>query len=213
MADIEAIPTPDGPPTPAPTTPAATPAPEKTFTQAELEQHIADRLKRERDKYKDYPDLKAAADELAKIKESQLSETEKLQKRLAELEQARAAAETQARETLIKSAIVAAAARLNFVDPEDAYSLVNKAAVEFENGQPANVEKLVKDLAESRKYLIKSSNPALATFNPSGNGGPVAETDAQKRARIYGGGGSIFDANRAEQRGGGVFWPKGKPEQ
>ena len=87
----------NGTPTPEqPTTPATTPAPEKTFTQTELNQLIADRLKRERDKHADYDQLKAAADELAKIKESQLSETEKLTRRLADLEAAKAQAETRA---------------------------------------------------------------------------------------------------------------------
>lgn len=201
----------NGTPTPEqPTTPATTPAPEKTFTQTELNQLIADRLKRERDKHADYDQLKAAADELAKIKESQLSETEKLTRRLADLEAAKAQAETRARETLIESAIVSAAARLNFNDPSDAYQLVNKAAIEFdENGKPKNADELVKVLAESRKYLIKSNNPALSAFNPSGTGGPQAETDAQRRARIYGGGGSYLDAGRAEQSGGGVVIPKG----
>lgn len=60
--------------------------PEKTFTQAELEAIIADRLKREREKYKDYADLKKAAEEYQKLKESQMSEAEKLQAKAAEYE-------------------------------------------------------------------------------------------------------------------------------
>lgn len=216
MAD-EVPTTPNGTTPPEPTTPPAPQAPaqpEKTFTQAELDKLITERLKREREKHADYDQLKAAAEELAKIKESQLSETEKLQKRLAELEQAKAQAETQARETRIKSAIVAAAARLNFNDPIDAYQLVNRALIEFDDaGEPKNADTLVKELAESRKYLIKSSNPALATFNPAGGGNGVTETDAQRRARLYSGGGQqFFDPGRAAQQGGGLVWPKGKPE-
>lgn len=59
---------------------------EKTFTQAELEAVLADRLRREREKYKDYADLKKMAEEYKKLKESQMSETEKLQAKLAEYE-------------------------------------------------------------------------------------------------------------------------------
>ena len=58
----------------------------KTFTQAELEAVLADRLRREREKYKDYADLKKAAEEYQKIKEAQMSEQEKLQAKLAEYE-------------------------------------------------------------------------------------------------------------------------------
>lgn len=213
--------TPDGTPTPpnnegrpeTPTAPAATPAPEKTFTQAELDKLISERLKREREKHADYDQLKAAADELAKIKESQLSETEKLTKKLAELEAAKTQAETRARETLIRSAVISEAAKLNFNDPQDAYRLIDVATLTIaDSGKVDGVAEAVKTLAESRKYLLKSSNPALSTFNPASSGDGVKETDAQRRTRIYGGGGSFFDAGRAEQQGGGVWWPKGKPE-
>lgn len=57
---------------------------ERTLTQAEVDQIIADRLKRERDKYKDYSDLKQKASELDKLQEAQKSETQKLNDQLAE---------------------------------------------------------------------------------------------------------------------------------
>lgn len=60
--------------------------PGKTFTQEELDRIIAERLSREREKYKDYADLKKAAEEYQKLKESQMSEQEKLQAKLAEME-------------------------------------------------------------------------------------------------------------------------------
>jgi|SRR3990172_7856475 len=214
MADditLPTAPTPEVPPTP----PAAQPpAPEKTFTQAELDAIVRDRLKREKEKFADYDQLKTAATKLAEIEQSQLSETEKLTRKLAELETAKTQAETRARETLIRSKVISEAARLNFNDPEDAYNFIKITEIEFaDNGEPKNVAELVKVLAESRKYLIKSTNPALAIFNPAGGGNAPQETDAQKRARIYGGGGNFFDPSRATEMGGGVFWPKGKPEE
>ncbi|MBI2954239.1 MAG: hypothetical protein HYY30_07995 [Chloroflexi bacterium] len=57
----------------------------KTFTQAELDAIIQDRLGRERDKYKDYDSLKAAATELEKIKQGQMAEQQKLQAQLDQL--------------------------------------------------------------------------------------------------------------------------------
>jgi len=77
--------------------------PEKTFTQAELEAIIADRLKREREKYKDYAELKKAAEEYQKLKESQMSETEKLQARLAEYERILLEKEREAAEARLES--------------------------------------------------------------------------------------------------------------
>lgn len=61
-------------------------SPEKTFTQAELEAILAERLRREREKYKDYAELKKMAEEYQKLKEAQMSETEKLQAKLGEYE-------------------------------------------------------------------------------------------------------------------------------
>ncbi len=58
----------------------------KTFTQEEIDKIIADRLKREREKYKDYEELKKNAAEYQKWKESQMTEAEKLQAKLAEYE-------------------------------------------------------------------------------------------------------------------------------
>jgi len=76
--------------------------PDKTFTQAELEAIIADRLKREREKYKDYSDLKKAAEEYQKLKESQMSEQEKLQAKLAEYERKLLEKEREAAEAKIE---------------------------------------------------------------------------------------------------------------
>ena len=51
--------------------------PERTFTQAELDAIVGDRLKRERAKYADYDEAKAALDELNQLKEASKSELEK----------------------------------------------------------------------------------------------------------------------------------------
>lgn len=68
----------------------------KTFTQAELERIIGDRLARAREQYADYDQLKEAAAELAKIREGEKSELQKIQDELAAEREARAAAETSA---------------------------------------------------------------------------------------------------------------------
>ncbi len=77
--------------------------PEKTFTQAELEAILAERLKREKEKYKDYADLKKAAEEYQKLKEAQMSEAEKLQTKLSEYERQLLEKEREAAEARLES--------------------------------------------------------------------------------------------------------------
>ena len=58
---------------------------EKKFTQADIDAIVEGRLAREKQKYADYEDLKAKADELAKLKDSKKTESEKTAEQLAEL--------------------------------------------------------------------------------------------------------------------------------
>ncbi len=64
-------------------------APDRTFTQAEVDAIISDRLKREREKYADYADLKTRAgqyDEISKAHGETMAQNEALQKQLADLQ-------------------------------------------------------------------------------------------------------------------------------
>jgi len=60
--------------------------PGKTFTQADLDRIVGERLAREREKYADYDQLKAASEDLRKLKEAQMSELDKAKAAAAELE-------------------------------------------------------------------------------------------------------------------------------
>lgn len=60
---------------------------EKTFTQAELDQIISDRLKREREKYQDYESLREKAAKLDQIEEDAKSELQKAQERAEKLQE------------------------------------------------------------------------------------------------------------------------------
>jgi hypothetical protein len=216
-------------PTPAPITGAADPTPapapaEKTFTQADVDRMISERLGRQKQQYADYDSLKAAQAELDQLKAGQLSEQEKLQKQIEKLTQKAAEAEAKALEkerlaqtTLIRSAVVSEAARLGFANPEDAYKLLDAPPAIGEDGKPAGVAEAVAALAQSRPYLLKQGNqlpnriPAQEPFNPAGPPGQQRETDEQKRKRLFNRGAQIFDTADAERRGGGVIWNK-KPE-
>lgn len=79
---------------------AKPPEPAKTFTQDDLDKKIEARLKREREKYADYEDLKKARDELEELKKGQMTEQEKLKAELdkAKKDAAEAAAKSEALE-------------------------------------------------------------------------------------------------------------------
>lgn len=215
-------------PTPATTEPTTQVAPPpaqppqatgKTFTQEEVNRIMNETKKEVRSKFADYEDLKAKAAKLAEIELSQMSEAEKLQKQLEAAQQAIARAEQDrlnaletVKQSTIRSAVVSKAAELNFENPEDAYSLLDKTGLSLNDaGQVEGVEAALKSLAETKKYLIKQQRASLEPFNPAGSGQGLQESNAQRRARIYGSGGSMFDPNFAEQHGGGVVWPKGPP--
>ena len=81
--------------------------PEKTFTQAELDAIVGDRLKRERAKYADYSDLKTKAEEYDRQQEKSKSELQKAQEKSEALQNELNAmkkqnAITQAREKVSK---------------------------------------------------------------------------------------------------------------
>lgn len=69
----------------ASTATAATGA-DKTFTQADIDRIVADRLSRERGKFADYDDLKAKATKFDEFQESQKTDLEKANDRIAALE-------------------------------------------------------------------------------------------------------------------------------
>jgi len=130
---------------------------QKTFTQEELERILSERLKREREKYKDYDELKKAAEELKKIKESQMSEQEKLQMRLAEIEREKLERERELAE--LKTALVKQKVLTELGLP---LSLADRIFGETE-------EEIRQDAEELKKLLGLQANTKVgAPTNPAG---------------------------------------------
>lgn len=69
---------------------------DKTFTQAELDRIVADRLNREKGKYADYEDVKAKASKLDELEAANKSEAEKANARAEAAERKAAQAESEA---------------------------------------------------------------------------------------------------------------------
>ena len=136
--------------------------------------------------------------------EAELSEMDKMQKRLDEITAEKEQALKNAQTVQIKAAIIAKASALNFNDPYDAYALVDQSQFEIDDDGVRGVDEALKELAESKPYMIKKAKSNAGPTNP-GDGAGQGETLEQARQRIYGGGGQkIFDTGWAEQHGGGV---------
>ncbi len=141
--------------------------------------------------------------------EAELSELDRLRKRLSEeqAEREKALAELQA--IRLRSAIVSEAANIGFIDPHDAYTMIDLAEIEIDdNGQVTNAKDLLEGLAKRKPYLLKKTVPALNATNPGQ--ASAGETDDQRRARLYGSGHNIFAPELARQHGGGVVFPEPK---
>lgn len=179
-------------PVPEPEAKPTATAPEKTggktYTEAELEQIVKDRLAREKakaDKAAAEAAEKAAAEEAARQGEwKKLAEAR--EKEAAELK-----AQLAARELADKKRAVATK-----------YGLPDALALRLAGNTDEELEADAKALAE---LMPKTAKPAPGPTNP-GQNASAAETHAQKIARIYGSNVDMFDPREAEKRGGGVIF-------
>ena len=162
----------------------------QTFTQADIDRIVADRLSRERSKFSDYDDLKKQAKRLADIEASQLSETEKRDKRIKELEDQlkeeadnNAAIVAQANQRLINSALIAEATALSFHKPEDAPRFVDMAGLSVDDsGNVTGAKDAIKALAKERVYLVKTAT--APDINGGSNNSDKKPDPGQKLAEL-----------------------------
>lgn len=128
---------------------------------------------------------KLEQEQQAKVNES-LSAEDRYRAELATMQQRLAAAEQASQDRLVRSAVVTAAAKAGFVDPDDAFALVDRGALEIsEDGTVTGLDEAIRAIAKAKPYLVRpktTSSPAAPA------GGPQAPTDAQLRAEMFGGG-------------------------
>jgi hypothetical protein len=145
----------------------------KTFTQAELDAVIADRLKREREKYADFETLKKKATDYDKLTEAQKDELTKAQERATKAEAESARVLAQANERIIMASFVAEAAKQGATHPGDAYALADRSAVTIDaNGNVTGVDKAVEAVVKAGRLPIKTAGnpPDINAANQGGTG-------------------------------------------
>jgi hypothetical protein len=123
----------------------------RTFTQDELDAIVKDRVKRERKMWEQ------------KIKEEKeraaMSEAERLKAEKEEAEKNATAAIERANQRLIRSEVIAQAAKLNIVDPDAAYALMNKEDVKVEDDDTVTgVKKSLEALIKAKPYLVSTTS-------------------------------------------------------
>lgn len=117
-----------------------------------------------RHKAKELDDLKA------QVEAEKLSEKEKLEKKLADVQKAHDDAVRQAQEYKINSEVRIQAAQLGFADPNDAIRLLDLSQIDYdESGTPTNVHALLKDLLKTKAYLAGKAGAAQQTSGGATN--------------------------------------------
>jgi hypothetical protein len=165
------------PDAPAPeSTPPETP--DKTFTQADLDRIVQDRLNRDRAKFADYDDLKAKATKLDELEQANKTELEKVLARAEAAEKRAAEASERANKSAIRSAVISAATSAGAVDPDAVMALIDHNALTIgDDGQVTGAEEAVKGLLESKPYLVGNAHTpaprgAAVEGGPRGSGAP-----------------------------------------
>jgi hypothetical protein len=128
--------------------------------------------------------LKAYQDVEQATKDAQLSEVEKINKQYAELQAQHEELAAQLAESLVRQEVADHVSAFNFVIKASTVAnllLVDFDAIEFTDGKPTNVEKLLEKLAKAEPDLVKvaqeqqkrapmipAMSPERASITPSG---------------------------------------------
>lgn len=126
-------------------------------SQEDFDKRIQERLRRQRSQFPSNEELAALREKAKKadeIEQAQMSELERANTRLAELEAQNAAAAVQRQEALLKAAVMGEATRRQLHDPDAALRLLDHAKVEYDDlGNPTNVADAMDELLKAKPYL------------------------------------------------------------
>jgi len=149
----------------------------RTFTQADVDRIVSERLARERSKYSDYEQLKAKADELDKLREEQASETEKA------LKNARKEAEEQVR-AQFEPQLLRLQAALKHGLPDELGARVLNAAKRLVG---STLEELEADAKEffAAAPIVTEQRPPSFDQGPRGTGSAKTAPTVASGAELY----------------------------
>lgn len=138
-----------------------------TFTQAQLDAIVRDRLARERDKYKGFDDLRRKAEDYDKLQAANQTDLEKAQGEAQKASDRAQAAEARAKTLAIRNAITSESIKQKVIDPDALFAFLkdNDSITVSDDGEVSGVTEAVTALLESKPYLKGTG------FTGSGDGG------------------------------------------
>ena len=141
----------------------------------------------ERNKFKDYNDLKTRAARADELEQAQLTEAEKMEARAIEAEKKVTDAQAQIADAMIASQVKVRASQMGVVDPDAAFVLLDRTNVQYADGAVTGVDDAIASLLEDKPYLRGTNR--TPNINPE-SGQPVQAvrlTDLQlEAARMMG---------------------------
>ena len=156
------------------TTAEQTPATENLQFTSEQQAYI-DRInsrtrRDERNKFKDYNDLKARAARADELEQAQLTGAEKMEARAIEAEKKVTDAQAQIADAMIASQVKVRASQMGVVDPDAAFVLLDRTNVQYVDGAVTGVDDAIASLLEDKPYLRGTNR--TPNINPE-SGQPV----------------------------------------
>ena len=136
----------------------------------------------ERNKFKDYNDLKARAARADELEQAQLTGAEKMEARAIEAEKKVTDAQAQIADAMIASQVKVRASQMGVVDPDAAFVLLDRTNVQYVDGAVTGVDDAIASLLEDKPYLRGTNR--TPNINPE-SGQPVQAvrlTDLQLEA-------------------------------
>jgi hypothetical protein len=113
--------------------------------------------------------------------QAQLSAEERLKQQLAEAQAQAQAVTAAANERLVRAAVLAEASKLAFVDPSDAWRMLDRDGLAVgDDGEVTGAAEALKALAKAKPYLVKAATAAAPSID--GDRGRGASTPEQKAA-------------------------------
>jgi hypothetical protein len=166
--------------------------PVKTFSQADMDRIITERLSREREKYADFDTLKTKAAELDSMKAANQTEAEKVAAAIKDRDARIEAAEKKASEAeqkalglMRQTRVIGAASTLGAYDPADANFVQATASIDPASATAeADIRAALEALKAAKPYLFRPAGARLEAFNPAAGNQGSAETDQQRVQRL-----------------------------
>ena len=124
----------------------------------------------ERNKFKDYNDLKTRAARADELEQAQLTGAEKMEARAIEAEKKVTDAQAQIADAMIASQVKVRASQMGVIDPDAAFVLLDRTNVQYADGAVTGVDDAIASLLEDKPYLRGTNR--TPNINPE-SGQPV----------------------------------------